>query len=54
MLTVMAKTITIDLSDAEQAILEAYCKAAKRSQTDVVRDLIRTVIKNRLKKLQKS
>lgn len=50
----MAKTLTIDISDDEQAIIERYCQRSKRSQTDVIRDLIRTVVKNRLKRLEKS
>ncbi|NEO92807.1 MAG: CopG family transcriptional regulator [Moorea sp. SIO3G5] len=47
----MAKTLTIDISDDEQAIIERYCQRSKRSQTDVIRDLIITVVKNRLKRL---
>ncbi|NEN98221.1 MAG: CopG family transcriptional regulator [Moorea sp. SIO3I7] len=50
----MAKTLTIDISDDGQAIIERYFQRSKRSQTDVIRDLIRTVVKNRLKRLEKS
>ena len=46
--------ITIDLPDLEQAILERYCQLAQRSQTEVIREFIRTSLKKRLKKLENS
>jgi hypothetical protein len=47
----MAKTITVDLPDRHQEILEQYCEASGQSQTAVVKELILTVLKQRLKSL---
>jgi predicted DNA-binding protein len=47
----MAKTITVDLPDKHQKILEEYCSATGQSQTSVVKELILTVLKQRLKTL---
>jgi hypothetical protein len=49
----MAKTITVEIPDAEQEILEEYCKLSKQTQTGVIRELIRITVRRRLVKLKK-
>lgn len=36
-------TLTAKIPDNELAILENYCKKAKRTKTEVIRELIRTL-----------
>jgi predicted transcriptional regulator len=48
----MAKTITVDLPDKHQEILEQYCEVSDQSQTAVIKELIFTVLKQRLKALK--
>jgi predicted DNA-binding protein len=38
------KTITIRLPDEEKESFDRYCKAASRTQTDVLREFIRAKI----------
>jgi hypothetical protein len=49
----MAKIITVEIPDAEQEILEEYCKLSKQTQTGLIRELIRTTVKKRLIKLKR-
>jgi len=39
----MAKVITVDLPDQEQELLESYCTQTRRTQTDVIREFIRSL-----------
>jgi hypothetical protein len=45
----MAQTITVALPDKHQEILEQYCAESGQSQTAVVKELILTLLKQRLK-----
>jgi hypothetical protein len=36
-------TLTVKIPDNELAILENYCKKAKRTKTEVIRELIRNL-----------
>jgi hypothetical protein len=49
----MAKIITVEIPDDEQAILEEYCRLSRQTQTGLIKELIRTIVKKRLIKLRR-